>query len=137
MIKPVLVRYNIGSFFLFLGVIAIAVKHGVEQFYLPGGSTGCLLIHGFAGSPLEMLPLGQYLHGQGLTVSGVLLDGHGTRPADLRGKSSADWIGTAAAGLAQLQSSCAHVFLIGFSMGGAIALHLAANYRVDGVVTVC
>ncbi|MFX4261633.1 alpha/beta hydrolase [Pelotomaculum propionicicum] len=110
---------------------------GVKPFYFPGGSTGCLLIHGFGGSPIEMMPLGEYLRGKGITVSGVLLEGHGTKPSDLRGRSCEDWIGSAAAGLEKLKSICSHVFLIGFSMGGTIALHLAANYQADGVITVC
>ena len=29
-----------------------------EPFYFPGNKTGCLLIHGFTGSPGEMRPLG-------------------------------------------------------------------------------
>ena len=84
-----------------------------------------------------MMPLGEYLHSEGMTVSGVLLAGHGTKPSDLRGKSCADWISSAAAALDKLKSRCEYVFLIGFSMGGTISLHLASNYLVDGVITVC
>jgi carboxylesterase len=44
-----------------------------EPFYFPGGKTGCLLVHGFTGSPKEMRWMGEYLAGQGYTVLGVRL----------------------------------------------------------------
>lgn len=134
MLKNINPGYPVNPFNLFVREES-TIK--AEPFYLPGGSTGCLLIHGFGGSPLEMTPLGEYLHSEGMTVSAVMLAGHGTTPSDLRGKSWADWISSAVAGLEKLKSSCAHVFVIGFSMGGTISLHLAANYPVDGVITVC
>ncbi|MEG3070036.1 MAG: hypothetical protein RQM92_03610 [Candidatus Syntrophopropionicum ammoniitolerans] len=37
---------------------------GTKQFHFPGSSVGCLLIHGFCGTPGEMIPLGRYLHDQ-------------------------------------------------------------------------
>ena len=108
----------------------------VKPFYFPGGDTGCLLIHGFSGAPAEMRPLGDYLAGQGLTVLGVRLAGHGTRPSDLRGKTNRHWIDSAAGGLAGLKAKCGKVYIAGLSMGGTIALYLAANYQVDGVVAI-
>lgn len=109
----------------------------IEPFYFPGSDIGCLLIHGFGGTPLEMLPFGEYLAAKGITVLGLRLDGHGTRPSDLKGKTYPQWVDSAVSGLEKLRNECSKVYLIGFSMGGAISLHLAANHRVDGVVTVC
>ncbi len=109
----------------------------IKPFYIPGGDTGCLLLHGFGGTPLEMRPLGEYLAAREITVAGVRLAGHGTRPSDLKGLTCHDWVNSAAAGLEELRNKCSKVYLIGLSMGGTICLHLAANYRLDGVVTVC
>ena len=53
------------------------ITSGAEPFLLPGGSKGVLLIHGFTGSPSEMILLGNYLYRQGYTVLGVRLAGHG------------------------------------------------------------
>ena len=55
----------------------------LNPFFFEGGPTGCLLVHGFSRSPLEMGPMGEYLAGKGLTVLGVRLAGHGTSPEDM------------------------------------------------------
>ena len=47
-----------------------------EPFYFPGNSTGCLLIHGFTGTPKEMRPLGDFLADKGYSVLGIRLSGH-------------------------------------------------------------
>ena len=60
-------------------------------FVLGGGPVGCLLIHGFASSPPEMRPLGDFLHQRGITVSAPLLPGHGTVPEDLNRTLWQDW----------------------------------------------
>jgi carboxylesterase len=112
-------------------------REEIKPFYFPGGDTGCLLLHGFGGTPLEMRPLGEYLAARGITVAGVRLAGHGTKPSDLKGLTCHDWVSSAAAGLEELRGKCSKVYLLGLSMGGTICLHLAAYYRVDGVVAVC
>ncbi|MCL6634594.1 MAG: alpha/beta fold hydrolase [Peptococcaceae bacterium] len=109
----------------------------MKPFFLPGGETGCLLIHGFTGTPAEMRQMGDYLHARGCTVMGVRLAGHGTRPSDLRGKTWRDWVGSAAAGLADLRAKCSRVYTVGLSMGGTISLYLAAFDRVDGAIAIC
>jgi carboxylesterase len=62
-----------------------------SPFLLEGGSTGILLIHGFTGSPPEMLLVGDYLNERDLTVSGPLLPGHGTTVEDLDTRTWEDW----------------------------------------------
>lgn len=84
-----------------------------------------------------MRPLGEYLAGLGLTIIGARLAGHGTRPSDLWGKTCRHWIASAEDGLTELKSKCRKVFIVGLSMGGSIALHLAAQNQVDGVVAIC
>ncbi|HOT91061.1 MAG TPA: alpha/beta fold hydrolase [Anaerolineae bacterium] len=105
-----------------------------EPFFLAGGEPGVLLIHGFLTAPGEMRPLGEYLHAAGLTVSGIRLRGHGTRPEDLMGVSWRDWLADVDAGLAELRRHCAQVCVAGLSLGGALALHAAARQPVARVV---
>ncbi len=62
-----------------------------EPFVFPGGPVGCLLVHGFTGTPKEMRWLGEYLAGQGHTVLGVRLAGHATQPEDMIRARWWDW----------------------------------------------
>lgn len=99
-----------------------------------GGPVGCLLVHGFSGSPPEMRPMGGFLAAKGLTVRGVRLAGHGTSPEDMATTTWRDWVASAEAGLWELEACCEQVFVAGLSMGGLITLHLAAHHPVAGIV---
>lgn len=105
-----------------------------ETIRLGTGEVGCLLLHGFSGSPPEMLPLAEHLAAAGLVVLGPRLAGHGTHPEDLARVSWRDWAASALAGLAELRGECSRVFVVGFSMGGALALHLASHEGLPGLV---
>ena len=101
------------------------------------GPVGCLLTHGFTGSPFEMRELGEYLAEKGLSVLCKPLPGHGTSPYDMLKTDWRDWHGACVENLAELSARCEKVFLCGMSMGGALSLHAAAHYaeryRVAGV----
>ena len=106
----------------------------LDPFFFEGGETGCMLIHGFSGSPPEMRPMGAHLAEQGLTVLGVRLAGHGSTPVDMAATGWRDWVGSAEKGLQELQDRCEQVFVAGLSMGGLITLHLAAHHPLAGVI---
>ena len=106
----------------------------LNPFFFEGNTTGCLLVHGFSGSPPEMRPMGEYLAEKGLTVIGVRLAGHGTTPEDMARTGWRDWVASAEEGLQELQGRCDQVFVAGLSMGGLITLHLAAHHSPDGIV---
>ncbi|HEC35537.1 MAG TPA: alpha/beta fold hydrolase [Anaerolineae bacterium] len=99
-----------------------------SPFFLEGGPVGVLLIHGFTGSPPEMRLIGDYLHQQGLTVSGPLLPGHGTTVEEMNRCRWSDWSGHVEQALADLQVCCETVFVGGLSMGSLLALYLAAHH---------
>lgn len=109
----------------------------VAAFRFDGGPVGCLLTHGFTGSPYELRELGEYLAGKGLTVLCKPLPGHGTTPYEMLKTDWRDWYGAAVENLAELSSTCERVFLCGMSMGGTLSLHMAAHhaekYNVAGV----
>lgn len=101
----------------------------------PNRQTGCLLIHGFGGNVEEVAPLSHKLREAGYTVICPELAGHTKNRKDLRGTTYQDWIESAEIGLKELQAVCSHVYVIGFSMGGLIALNLALKHEVRGIVT--
>ncbi|MDK2824165.1 MAG: carboxylesterase [Clostridia bacterium] len=110
----------------------------IEPFDFPGNEIGCLLIHGFTGSPGEMRPLGEFLHTKDYTVKGVLLPGHGTKVEDLARTNWQHWYEEVQKGYKSLKQSCEKIFIIGLSMGGDLALHLAANNKINGgIVSIC
>lgn len=106
-----------------------------QPFWLPGSATGILLIHGFMGMPGELRPLGDELARQGYTVSGMLLARHGQHPAALYKVHWQEWYASAEAALRELEAHCAQVVVVGYSLGGLIALRLAARRPLVGVVT--
>lgn len=108
-------------------------KRLTDPFYYPGNSVGCLLIHGFTGAPSEVVFLGERLAGSRYTVLGIRLSGHGSTPEEMAKTRWADWIEDVRKGIAQLRSVCQFVVAVGFSMGGLLALAVAAEGLVDGV----
>lgn len=116
----------------------VPVLPGAEPYRHEGGEVAVLLCHGFTGSPQSLRPWAQHLAGQGLTVSLPLLPGHGTRWEDMALTGWQDWYAEVDRELRALRRRCARVFVAGLSMGGALALRLAARHGegVDGVVLV-
>jgi carboxylesterase len=107
-----------------------------DPFLFRAGGTGCLLLHGFTSAPGEMRELGLYLAARGITAAAPLLPGHGTSPLDLCGFTWHDWYGSVSAALDEMQSFCSRLYVAGLSLGGTLALHLAAQRGSDlaGVV---
>jgi carboxylesterase len=108
--------------------------NGAEPFLFPGGPIGCLLIHGFTGTPKEMRWCGEYLAAQGHTVLGIRLFAHATQQADMIRARWTDWLADVEDGYHMLRGSCQKVFVIGLSMGGILSLLLASRRELAGVV---
>ena len=106
-----------------------------EPFFFPGGPIGCLLVHGFTGTPKEMRWMGEYLAEKGYSVLGVRLAGHATHPADLLRLRWQDWLASVEDGWNLLRGVTPDIFMVGLSMGGILSLLFASQHPVRGVVT--
>jgi len=107
-----------------------------EPFFLPGGKTGVLLIHGFTGTPKEMRWMGEYLNKKGLTVLGVRLFGHASKPEDMLRSRWWDWVTSVEDGLNILKGCTTQQCIAGLSMGGILSLIIAARYPVKCAVAI-
>jgi carboxylesterase len=108
----------------------------VRPWKLGDGPRGALLIHGFAGTPPELRRLGAMLADNGFRCHAPVLPGHGTTPRDLEQTRWQDWAKCVADAFDELCNECSDVVVAGQSMGGALALHLAArDLRVSAVAS--
>ena len=96
-----------------------------------------LCLHGLTGTPYEVAPLASALGAAGFSVSAPVLAGHGETAAELAGTRWQDWFSTAEAAFEGLRRTCGEgpVAVVGFSMGGLLALRMA-RLRPDDVSAV-
>ncbi|HEX7122030.1 MAG TPA: alpha/beta fold hydrolase [Gemmatimonadaceae bacterium] len=111
------------------GIIA-----GAEPIALDGDDRGVLLLHGFGDTPQSLRDLAHHLHGRGYTVRVPLLPGHGRSLAEFGTSTGADWLEAARDALATLRARTPRVALVGQSMGGALAVLLAASEDIEALV---
>jgi carboxylesterase len=113
----------------------------VSPFDLPGRGgavhgAAALCLHGFTGTPYEVRPLGEALAARGVRAVGPALPGHNETPFRLAAVSHDDWLEAARSELARLRARHDPVFAVGLSMGGLLALSLAAEGLLDGLVVI-
>lgn len=111
------------------------IMKGAEPFFYKKGEKGVLLVHGSTSSPSDLRALGKYLADRDITVSAPLVKGHGTSPYCLAVTSWRDWVKSAEDALEELRKQVDKVYVGGNSIGGNIALYLAAKHDVDGVIS--
>jgi carboxylesterase len=117
-------------------------RPGSEPWSAPGTGqrerTGILLVHGFRGSPVSLRPLGELFAARGFAVDLPRLPGHGTTWRDMLPTRYDDWRAYVEKRARALAERTDHVFLVGLSMGGTLALDVASGTgaRIAGVVTI-
>lgn len=104
------------------------VLSGAEAFHIQGNQVGVLVQHGFTGTTQSMRELGEFLGNCGYTVYGPRLMGHGTHYEDMENTTFQDWIASTEEGYRILQETCKTIFVVGLSMGGTLAVHLAHRF---------
>lgn len=105
-----------------------------EPFFIPGGKTGCLLVHGFTGTPKEMRMLGDSLAESGYTVLAPRLFGHATSPEAMGRARWQDWLASVEDGMNLLRGCTDRQIVMGLSMGGVLTLLAAARYDFTAAV---
>ncbi len=97
-----------------------------------------LLCHGFTGTPASLAEWAAHLAEAGHAVSVPRLPGHGTTWQEMNRTRWPDWYAAVERELMDLSRTHRTVVVGGLSMGGALALRLAAMHpgKVDGLMLV-
>lgn len=90
---------------------------------------GVVCVHGFTGTPYEMQYLGAALGRAGLVARGAALPGHTTTLDDLDRTRWQDWADAVDREVDAMAARCDRVAIVGQSLGGLLALHVAARRR--------
>jgi carboxylesterase len=102
----------------------------------PPAGRAALLLHGFLGTPAELRPLAALLAEEGVTATAPALPGFGQDVERLRRVRLRDWLAAAREAWASVQRSAETALLVGFSMGGALALAVAAESQPDALLLI-
>jgi len=107
-----------------------------KPFHLKGTCDTCvILVHGWSSTPYEMRVLGEQLNSEGLGVDAPLLSGHGTQSEHLENVSWDKWVDDVEKTYSRVKKQYSKVYIGGMSIGGTLALHVAAkNADVDGLI---
>lgn len=92
---------------------------------------GVLLFHGLSDSPFSMRDPAQALADRCIYTRVMLLPGHGSRAEDLIDVTRDDWRLAVAQAVASFRQQVDHVYLGGFSTGGALVTEYAWQHPED------
>ncbi len=105
------------------------VSEECEPKFFKGSKTSILLIHGYTGSPHDMLYLGKRLHNAGFSVYTPRLPGHGTNSVDFLNSNYKQWLRTVTDAYIYLQKKSEETYICGLSMGGLLTILLAGLFN--------
>ena len=95
-----------------------------------------LVIHGFSASPSSMKELDPIFLSNNLTIHSILLPGHGTSTFDLNKVNRTDWSIASENSYLDLKKNYSEVYILGYSLGGVLALEIASNYNVSKLILI-
>ena len=116
----------------------MADRHAVDSAIIKGaeeidlreeGSHGVLLLHGFGDTPQTLSLFAKHLSKAGLSVFVPLLPGHGRSMTEFTRSGADEWIRAAEDSFLEMRSRYRVVSVSGLSMGGALAVIVAARHR--------
>jgi len=99
-----------------------------------GQAPAVLCLHGLTGTPYEVRPPAEALAQAGFYCEGPLLPGHGVSVRELYRLSQDAWVAAVIAAYDALAERHERVYALGLSLGGLLALSLAEERRVAGLV---
>ena len=110
-----------------VGADGIVPGAGPIELLVPGARDVVLLIHGFGDSPDTLRFLAGDLHARGFSVYAPLLPGHGRTLEAFRSSARGAWLNASRDAYANVSARFERVGVVGLSMGGALAVLVAAD----------
>ncbi len=105
------------------------ISQPIQAIELVGSRKGVLLFHGFTATPDCLHYLATKLHEEKFSVIAPVLAGHGTFAEELEQTHWIDWYRSAEEAYQRMKNHCDSICVLGLSMGGLLALHLAHQHR--------
>ena len=116
----------------------MADRHAVDAAIVEGAETidlreevshGVLLLHGFGDTPQTLSLFAKHLAKSGLSVYAPLLPGHGRDMKQFTSSRADEWILAAEDAFLEMRARYRVVSISGLSMGGALAVIVAARHH--------
>ena len=112
------------------------IIRGTQEFYFEGGEKAVLLLHGLTANPHSLKEISIFFLQKGYTVYSPVIKGHGTSVFDLENTNYLDWRNSAEQAYLRLAENYSQIYIVGTSLGGLLALDLASQYDVDGLIVI-
>ncbi|MFJ5790281.1 alpha/beta hydrolase [Lysinibacillus sp. NPDC093197] len=107
-----------------------------KPFFYKGGDKAVLLLHSFTSNTIDMKKLGKYLQQHNYTCYAPLYRGHGLAAEELLTFRPTNWWQDVLDGYQLLKDEgYEKIAVVGLSLGGVLALKVAQELEVTGVVT--
>ncbi len=105
---------------------------------VPQPTLACLLVHGLNGSPYDFEDIAMHLQHHNIATDNILLPGHNIHHRIAAKYGWPDWLVALKERFDALSARYGRVAIVGHSMGGALALTLAAHdRRVTAIASLC
>lgn len=120
---------------MFFDNYPIKLSDTTKPFFFKGLKTApaILLVHGYTGSPREMVWLGRQLNEAGYNIFIPRLPGHGTNKDDFLSSTWKDWLREVCEDYIDLCASYEQVYVGGLSMGGLLTSLIAARFNPEKI----
>ncbi len=101
-------------------------------------SRGIFFVHGFTDSLCRVNDFAKFLAERQISAKGILLPGHGGSWQELAKTNPNDWYRAVEKGILDFSKQVTDIYVVGISLGGNLALKVAAKYPhlVKGIVTI-
>lgn len=109
-------------------------NHVAFSFESNDSDTIILCIHGVLGSPGQFLIFANKLQEDNINVKSILLPGHGGKGKEFAFTKPETWQTYVNEEVARLKQKYQHIFLIGHSLGGLLALNTSLTQSINGIV---